>query len=111
MKARFYLSDKLDKSNFEEAKEYLLDDDMRNYLDDNLKNKIDSIKWVLTDLDGGHIEIEENQELDTKDIEQLATYIEGQNSDGLGEGFNQQYFTEKEGSEETVVMDWGFDWC
>jgi hypothetical protein len=109
MKAKFYLNQKLDEDQFDEAREYLLDDNMTYYLDDHLKRKIKKIEWDLKELDWGFINIETKEDLTTKDLEDLATFIEGQNSDGLGEGFNQQYFAEKEDG-TSVIIQWGFDW-
>ena len=79
---------------FEDAKAYLEEEDMAQYLDEPLKSKIDSMKWVLDSTDAVHVDINSNQRLTDEDMAALKDFIEGQNSDGLGEGFEQQDFAE-----------------
>ncbi len=79
---------------FEDAKAYLEEEDMAQYLDEPLKSKIDSMKWVLDDESHVHVEVKSNQPLYKEDMDALKSEIEGQNSDGLGEGFEQQKFAE-----------------
>ena len=67
---------------------------MAQYLDEPLKSKIDSMKWVLDDESHVHVDVKSNQPLTKEDMDALKSEIEGQNSDGLGEGFEQQKFAE-----------------
>ena len=79
---------------FDDAKAYLEEEDMAQYLDEPLKSKIDSVKWVLDDESSVHVDVKSNQPLYKEDMDALKDFIEGQNSDGLGEGFEQQKFAE-----------------
>lgn len=76
------------------AQQYLSDDDMTQYLPDELKDKIDSVKWSLDNNYEGSVSIQAKQELTADEQKILTDWIEGQNSDGLGEGFEQQDFAE-----------------
>lgn len=79
---------------FDDAKAYLEEEDMAQYLDEPLKSKVDSMKWVLDDVDKVHVEVKTNSPLTDEEMKELKSEIEGQNSDGLGEGFEQQDFAE-----------------
>lgn len=86
------------------AKEYL-EEKMETYLQSNidfhhdrgdttlLPGDIDMIRWELYD-DGqeGRIHLVTNRELDSKELAFISDWVRGQNSDGLGEGFEQQEF-------------------
>ena len=76
----------------DDAQSYLDEDDMTQYLDENLKEKVTSMRWVLDDDQSGHIEIKTNSSLTDQEQKELEDWIDGQNSDGLGEGFEQQDF-------------------
>ena len=91
----------LRSDSFEEAKAYLEEEDMAQYLDEPLKSKIDSMKWVLDSTEKVHVDVKANQPLTPEDMKQLKSEIEGQNSDGLGEGFEQQDFAEAYWNPET----------
>lgn len=73
------------------ANAYLQEDDMTEYLPDNLKAKVDYIEWSITD-DGANLEIQLqlNAPLTPEETAELESWIGGQNSDGLGENFEQQ---------------------
>ena len=79
-----------------EAIENALDDeDMLEYMwdDDGPKEKIKSMYWGFEAYKGclyGKVEVELNAALTDEEAEQIKDYICGQNSDGLGEGFEQQ---------------------
>lgn len=79
------------------AQDYLTNDDMTQYLDDNryptLKDVIGHIRWHLN-ADGHtwYVEALAYRELTVVELEGLAQWVSGQNSDGLGEGFEQQDF-------------------
>ena len=74
------------------AQEYLSRNDMTQYLPDNLKEKVENIQWKLTSDNDGEIIVTTNNELTDNESQQLSEWISGQNSDGLGEGFEQQDF-------------------
>lgn len=75
------------------AQAYLSEDDMLEYFDNEaIKRKLKSIDWILEDDVSGYIEVISNEELSDDELEEIADYIKGQNSDGLGEGFSSQDF-------------------
>ena len=53
-----------------------------------------SLKWELTDERHGYVELETKKSLSEKQLESVSDFVSGQNSDGLGEGFEQQEFAE-----------------
>lgn len=81
-------------NDLEAAQNYLSDDDMTKYVPDELLNVVQKAEWVLDDESSGHINIETSRELNAEEQKILSDWIEGQNSDGLGEGFEQQEFAE-----------------
>lgn len=81
-------------NDLEAAQNYLSDDDMTKYVPDELVNVVQKAEWVLDDESSGHINIETTRELGVEEQKILSDWIEGQNSDGLGEGFEQQEFAE-----------------
>lgn len=100
-------------NDFEAAREYLLDDDMTVYLleDDrctSFKDKIKSIKWILSSESSGYIDLETTSELTDIELETVSDWVSGQNSDGLGEGFEQQDFAFYK--DEGLVGYDGADW-
>lgn len=86
------------------AQEYLLEDDMTKYLTQRIKreanrDKVDdfsdaiiSIKWLLYDEQSGVIRLQSSRPLNQNELDFVSDWISGQNSDGLGEGFEQQDF-------------------
>lgn len=87
-------------NDFNAARDFLTEDDMTVYLKDDIRckcpDKIISIKWYLTDENSGHIDLETNAELTNEELDQISDWICGQNSDGLGESFEQQPFANYE---------------
>lgn len=83
-------------NDFDEAAAYLEEDNMLEYFSDNaaIKNKLDGIYWILDDTESGRIIVEAYKPLDENELAVLSDYIKGQNSDGLGEGFEQQEFAD-----------------
>ena len=84
-------------NNFGAAQEYLDEDDMVQYLDESrcsAAKDIGSIVWILDDEQSGKIRVTAKRELTEEELDQLSDWILGQNSDGLGEGFEQQDFAE-----------------
>ena len=69
---------------------------MADYLPDALKPKIASMEWAVTKVQGtlyGSISCELRAPLTADEQAELAEWISGQNSDGLGEGFEQHPVT------------------
>ena len=75
-----------------DARDYLSDDDMVQYYDGAQVEDIKSIVWDLERKQAGHIYIVTTARLKKKALDDLKSFIDGQNSDGLGEGFEQQDF-------------------
>jgi len=87
---KFHLENPL--ADTEEAQNYLSSDDMTQYVPEDLKDVITKAEWVLDDDMTGHVDIETTRALTAKEQTDLSDWVEGQNSDGLGEGFEQQDF-------------------
>lgn len=89
--------------NVSRAQEYLTEDDMTQYLDDELKGVVLFQQWQLG-ADGHHYTViaVTSRELAEDELKLLADNTSGQNSDGLGESFEQQDFAEThdEGEED-----------
>ena len=87
-------------NDFDEASNYLTEDDMTVYLkDDNdipisVREAVVHIEWELIGDDYGKIHLTTTRKLDEKELEYISDYVKGQNSDGLGEGFEQQDFAD-----------------
>lgn len=78
-----------------EAQAYLSKDDMTEILKErypDLAADVTSIQWVLTDSDCGYVELETNRSLTDAELARISEWVSGQNSDGIGEGFEQQPF-------------------
>jgi len=77
----------------EAARKYLTEDDMTKHMDDHLAPAVIDIRWDLKE-DGRSYEVIALacKELEPYEMDQLAMWVNGQNSDGLGEGFEQQDF-------------------
>lgn len=102
-----------------EAYNYLAEDDMTQYLDEKFKNIVESIEWVLKTTNSGIIVVSATRELTNDELTELSEWISGQNSDGLGEGFEQQEFAinEEEYDEDEEDAEYepeyymaSFDW-
>src|SRR3982750_2822021 len=82
--------------NLRAAQEYLQSDDMTQYLEGDLKVKVERIQWYLAgDGHSYYVEAITRVPLDPSDLKELADWVSGQNSDGMGEGFEQQEFAEE----------------
>lgn len=80
-------------NDFEEAAAYLKEDgNMAKYLDEPLKQIVTKITWELLTEDSGRIRVQTTRELTKQENDELADWICGQCTDGLGEGFEQQDF-------------------
>lgn len=75
------------------AQEYLTDDDMTQYLEGSLAEAVEHVEWQLAG-DGHKYSVVAitKRELSDDELKELASWTSGQNSDGLGEGFEQQDF-------------------
>ena len=81
-------------NDFDAAQEYLTSDDMAQYLPKELQDVVTSVDWTLDDESSGHVSVKTTRDLTDSEKTQLQGWIDGQNSDGLGEGFEQQKFAE-----------------
>jgi hypothetical protein len=93
------------------AQAYLTDDDMTQFLDDSIKESIERVQWYLDS--NGHdyyVEAIAKRELTDDELRVLAEWVSGQNSDGLGESFEQQSWAEQEGEDEDDWSMISFDW-
>lgn len=91
-------------NDFDEAYNYLTEDDMTQYLDKErckATPDITSVEWILEDEESGKIVVRAIRELTEDELDELSDWIRGQNSDGLGEGFEQQEFAESYFNPET----------
>ena len=96
----FDLSDNIHDKHWMEARKYLDEDNMANYLPDELSEKIILIQYDLITNNKGFINIISNALLTQEELIELKNELDGQNSDGLGEGFEQQEFAELHNSED-----------
>lgn len=62
----------------------------------DLKEAVHSVTWDLAADSHWFVVVVANQDLDADQLTRLSQWISGQNSDGLGEGFEQQPFAEPE---------------
>ena len=92
--AKFNLTDEIKEESFDEARAYLLKDDMTQHVPENLKAKISSVEWRLEELDRGVVAINANERLSEEEENALSEWIARQCSYGLGEGFEEQPFAE-----------------
>lgn len=105
MKEYIYTTDfhlKNEVLDIEDANEYLQEENMLNFLKSDFK-EIESIfkelYWKLSDKKKGFITLTTSRELTKEESAKISKWINGQCSDGLGEGFEQQDFacyTEKD---------------
>lgn len=121
-KTDFNLTNELNNDNFYIAKDYLVMDDMTKYLINDvnsesvlnnpkinhLKDKITEIRWVLYTNSSGSVLVFSNGVLNKYELEYLSEWVSGQNSDGLGEGFQNQEFAYID-LDESIGFDWRSD--
>ena len=103
-------------NDYDAAADYLTCDDMTQYVkyasgSSKLEDVVTKIEWILVDEGRGYIEVETNRALTPQESQDLSDWIRGQNSDGLGEGFEQQDFaTERCECDECYEYgEWGED--
>lgn len=87
------LTNAIPEEGIREAQAYLTEDDMTQYIDPPLSDAMVRVQWKL-ESDGYHWSVEAitNRELTEAELKELSQWVSGQNSDGLGEGFEQQDF-------------------
>jgi hypothetical protein len=86
-----------DMEGADEALEEMVKDfneaELEQYIhDEKLKSVVTSIRMIVANPDSAIIEVNTSRDLDEKEKKQLLDYIDGQCSDGWGEGFEQQDF-------------------
>lgn len=90
-------------NDWDAAHDYLQADDMKKYLIDDLDylkltrlkpSDIVNLEWDLQDEDYGLIYLDTAIDLTDDELDVISDWVRGQNSDGLGEGFEQQPFAE-----------------
>lgn len=89
------------------------DENMADYLDPPLSNKVSSAEWDIAVIDGtayGKITCELLEPLTMEEQEELAEWILGQNSDGLGEGFEQRPVKTSDGELSVHLWDFSDDY-
>jgi len=96
------------------ARTYLLEhgQDMAQHIyPEQAKPGVHSVTWDLLNDQSWKVTVIVEGELSAEQSALLSEWISGQNSDGLGEGFEQQPFAEEddEDDEYSVVMS-SFDW-
>lgn len=110
----YQISGKLDQpvTDVLAAINYLQDTDMTAFLPETVKPIVTSILWTLTAADVWQVTVRATRELTPEEQEAVSEWVSGQNSDGLGEGFEQQSWAEtyyEEDYEEKWSMA-SFDW-
>lgn len=85
------------------------DDDMAGYFNESetVEEKLQSMIWGFESVNGclyGKVTVTLSEELTAEEVEIVKEYICGQNSDGLGEGFEQQEIRTDDG--EIYVSFW-----
>ena len=94
---------------FAAAKAYLTYYDMTEYVPDTLKDNVEHVEWTLTDEQSGYIEVRTFSPFTETERKEMSEWIRGQNSDGLGEGFEQADFACYGGDYGCDVVA-SFDW-
>lgn len=94
--------------------EYAGNGEMSEYIHSkSLKSKINSMKWGFITINNklyGIVDVEFLSVLTEKELEELKDFICGQNSDGLGEGFEQQEINISEGYIYVSFWRWDNYW-
>src|ERR1044072_5373859 len=100
------LTDTIERANVAAAQAYLTEYDMTQFLDKQLADVIVHVEWHLhPDGRQWHVKAKAVRELDGDELKKLAGFVSGQNSDGLGEGFEQQDFAWSEDAREADCSD------
>ena len=108
-------------SDLNAAREFLREHgkDIHQYIyPDEAKPNVHSVTWDLRNQIAWEVTVVADEELPPVQRELLSSWISGQNSDGLGEGFEQQPFAEhdldedeyEDGEERDQFIMSSFDW-
>jgi hypothetical protein len=76
---------------------------------DAAKPGVHSVTWDLLDEGRWQVTLVADRDLPAEQLALLSEWISGQNSDGLGEGFEQQAFAEHGYDDDDFTMS-SFDW-
>ncbi len=101
-----HLTGIIESENFIAAQAYLTYDhtgkplNMEQYLDQPLRDAVEMLEWQL-DGNGCDYKVRAitKRALTHDELDKLSSEVSGQNSDGLGEGFEQQAFAERHDGE------------
>ena len=103
-------------NDFGRASRYLTEDDMTRYLKgeysgipQDISSAVNHIEWILEDEDSGVIRLDTNREMSQDELDLISKWVSGQNSDGLGEGFEQQDFASFIDDEYYSALRWWED--
>jgi hypothetical protein len=99
-------------SDLSAARAYL-DEPMEEYMkycSEDLVPVVHTIRWDLATEQDWKVTLVTNRELTAEESKQVSSWISGQNSDGLGEGFEQQPFAEHGDDEDDEWVMSSFDW-
>lgn len=89
------LTGTIERDNVAAAQAYLTEYDMTEFLKGGLKERVERIQWHLNaDGHSYYVEAIARRKLSKVLLKELADWVSGQNSDGLGENFEQQAFAE-----------------
>ena len=101
-RVNFKLSDPVD--NLEEAKDFL-NDDMTPLLKNDIPelNSVISIFWKLESENIGYIELVAEDIILPEYLNSIYDWIKGQNYDGLGESFEENFFSCIELSDDCLI--------
>ena len=117
-----HLGGDFDMDEFNRAKHYLEDEEMVKYYDGPAEDKLVHIQWILepNDEGSGFIVVDSKEPLTDEELADVSDFIKGQNSDGLGEGFEQNfsYYNDDPGDDwypeyddfEEFAQMCSFDW-
>ena len=115
------LTGTIERENLAAAQAFLTQANMTEYIDPSVEDVVQFVEWTL-EHDGHHytVTVMTTRDLTADESSAISGWISGQNSDGLGESFEQQPFAEQgdcgecEGCDEfTECEAYGmisFDW-
>lgn len=88
---------------------------MADYYNDNsvIKEKLVSMDWGICEINDtpyGYVDVVLNAPLNDSEVDELKDWISGQNSDGLGEGFEQREIETDDGGLYVSFWDSGKDY-
>lgn len=95
-----HLTGHIEPANVGIAQAYLVEHDMTQFVDDSVEAKVAHVEWHLhADGHNYHVDVKTIKPLNDDELRVMGEWISGQNSDGLGEGFEQQEFAEEQADE------------